>query len=53
MITFHVYVLDTLDYLGAVEAVDRDIACLLASAVWPVPLKVLTWRLNLGKGVAA
>ena len=53
MITFYVYVIDTLDYLGAVEAVDRDIACLLASAVWPVPLKVLTWRLYLEQGAAA
>ena len=53
MTTYFVYVLDTLDYLGAVEAADPEIARLLASAVWPVPFKLLTWRLRLdGRRVA-
>jgi len=53
MSTFYVYLLDTLDYLGAVEAADREVAWLLASAVWPVPVKVLTWRLRLADSVPA
>ena len=51
MYTFYVYLLDTLDYLGIVEAADREVACLLASAVWPVPVKVLSWRLRLAEAV--
>jgi hypothetical protein len=51
MSTFYVYLLDTLGYLGIVEAADREVACMLASAVWPVPVKVLSWRLRQAEAV--
>jgi hypothetical protein len=53
MSTFYVYLLDTMDYLGVVEAADREVAGLLASAVWPVPVTVLTLRLRLAEAVVA
>jgi hypothetical protein len=45
MTRFYVYLRDTLQYLGIVEAADGEIAHQLASVVWPAPLKVLTWPL--------
>jgi hypothetical protein len=53
MSTFYVYLLDTLAYLGVVEAADREVAWQLASAVWPVRVKVLTWRRRLSEAVLA
>jgi hypothetical protein len=46
MATFYVYLPDSLEYLGAVEAADRETAGQLAAAVWAVPVRVLTWRMQ-------
>jgi hypothetical protein len=53
MTTFYVYRVDSLEFLGAVEAMDREVARQLAAAVWPEGLKVLDWRLRLTEHVAA
>ena len=50
MSTFHVYQLDSLEYLGSLEATDSNAAGQLAAAVWPVPLKVLNRRLRRSDG---
>ena len=50
--TFYVYRLDSLEYLGAVEATDGETAGQLAGAVWPVAMKVLSFRLMLADRVA-
>jgi|1185.fasta_scaffold1492838_2 hypothetical protein len=47
MSTFYVYLADSLDYLGAVDAADRETAGQLAAVLWAVPLRVLTWRLQI------
>jgi hypothetical protein len=53
MITFYVYGLDGLKFLGTIEADDDATARELAAALWPVPLKVLSWRLRPGERLAA
>ena len=53
MTTFYVYLLDTMEYLGAVEAADREVATQLSAAVWRAPVKLLTWRVRLSDHVAA
>ena len=46
MTTYYIYMLDSLEYLGAVDAADHEAAGQLAASVWTVPSKVLTWRLR-------
>jgi hypothetical protein len=53
MTTFYVYRAGSLEFLGAVEATDRQVAGQLAAVVWAEGLKVLDWRLRLTDVVAA
>ena len=53
MTTYYAYLLDSLEYLGSVEAADPDAAGQLAGAVWGSPLKILSWRLHLSSRAAA
>jgi hypothetical protein len=51
--TFYIYVAESLEYLGTVEAADMSAASQLAQSVWGPPLKVLSWRLRFDRPVAA
>jgi hypothetical protein len=49
---YYVYLVDSLEYVGAVEAADPETAGQLAEALWPGPLRLLTWRLRLTQDLA-
>ena len=52
MTPYYVYLFDSLEYVGAVEAADLETARQLAAALWHAPLRVLTWRLRLSEALA-
>jgi hypothetical protein len=51
--TFYIYIDESLEFLGSIDAADRNVAAQLARAIWEAPLKVLTWRLCFDRRVAA
>jgi hypothetical protein len=53
MTTFYVYQSQGLAFLGTLDAADHSTARELASALWAVPLSVLTWRLRLNDCLTA
>ena len=53
MNTYYIYSPENWELLGQIQAVDADVAALLANHVWPKALKVLDFRLKLNRSLAA